>query len=82
VAGGGSPIKSFADSVEQRIRRDAVRKALRTPSLVALARQEDEVRLVAYADGQAAERDVPADSVSEIMEQVRRHQSLFSYGGN
>ena len=36
------------------------------------------VQVVQYEE--SAERDVPADSVADVMEQLRRHQSLFSYG--
>jgi hypothetical protein len=46
-------------------------------------RDADEVRVSFVAwnpDNAASERDVPADSVAEVMEQLRRHQSLFSYG--
>jgi hypothetical protein len=58
----------------------AVLQAIRTDAAVRGA-TDPGVYLVAWKpDNLSSERDVPADSVAEVMEQLRRHQNLFSYG--
>jgi hypothetical protein len=63
-----------------KIEEAAVLQAIRTDAAVRGA-TDPGVYLVAWKpDNLASERDVPADSVADVMEQLRRHQNLFSYG--
>jgi hypothetical protein len=67
--------------IEDQTLRDALRVSLQETHTRDVA--EASASLVAWNRENppaASDRDVPADSVADVMEQIRRHQSLFSYG--